>query len=111
MIVSLFALLFLLIRLYSWVLIIMCIYSLLLAANVLDRHNRLVWGIGDFLYRITEPVLAPIRRILPDTGMVDLSPLVLMLALRYLLIPALLWIEGSILMHSAGVGYGGYSGF
>ena len=102
MIVSLFALLFLLIRLYGWALIAMCIFSLLIAANVLDRRNRLVWGIGDFLYRITEPVLAPIRRILPNTGMVDLSPLVLLLALQYLLIPALLWLEGMLLASSSG---------
>ena len=72
------------IGLYVWVLIISAVFSLLTAFNVLDTRNRLVWTIGDFLWRVTEPVLRPIRRFLPDLGGIDLSPLVLILLLQAL---------------------------
>ena len=72
------------IGLYIWVLIIAAVFSLLTAFNVLDTRNRLVWSIGDFLWRVTEPALRPIRRILPNLGGVDLSPLVLILLLQAL---------------------------
>lgn len=70
------------ISLYVWALIIAAVLSMLLAFNVLDSRNRLVWTISDFFYRVTEPVLRPIRRFLPDLGGVDLSPLVLILVLQ-----------------------------
>ncbi|MEO3474909.1 YggT family protein [Roseomonas sp. CAU 1739] len=72
------------ISLYVWALIIAAVLSLLLAFNILDGRNRLVWTISDFFYRVTEPVLRPIRRFLPDLGGVDLSPLVLILLLQAL---------------------------
>ena len=72
------------ISLYVWALIIAAVLSLLLAFNILDNRNRLVWTISDFFYRVTEPVLRPIRRFLPDLGGVDLSPLVLILLLQAL---------------------------
>lgn len=72
------------ISLYVWALIIAAVLSLLLAFNILDSRNRLVWSISDFFYRVTEPVLRPIRRFLPDLGGVDLSPLVLILLLQAL---------------------------
>lgn len=72
------------ISLYVWALIIAAVLSLLLAFNILDSRNRLVWTIQDFFYRVTEPVLRPIRRFLPNLGGVDLSPLVLILLLQAL---------------------------
>ena len=42
--------------------------------GVLDTRNRIVWTIGDFLYRITEPVLRPIRNMLPNLGGIDHQP-------------------------------------
>ncbi len=65
-----------------WLVIIAAVFSLLLAFNVLDTRNRLVWTVGDFLHRVTEPMLAPIRRFLPNFGGIDLSPLVLILLLQ-----------------------------
>lgn len=65
-----------------WLVIIAAVFSLLLAFNVLDTRNRLVWTVGDFLHRVTEPMLAPIRRFLPNLGGIDLSPLVLILLLQ-----------------------------
>ncbi len=50
--------------------------------GVLDTRNRIVWTIGDFLYRITEPALRPIRNLLPNFGGIDISPLILILLLQ-----------------------------
>jgi YggT family protein len=75
--------------LYRWVLIVAAIFSILMAFNVLDSRNRFVWAVGDFLYRVTEPALRPIRRFLPNLGGVDLSPLVLILVIDFLIRPAL----------------------
>ncbi len=100
MITAIFQLIFLLIQLYVIVLLISCVFSLLYAFNVLDGRNRLVRGVGEFLYRVTDPVLAPVRRILPQFGNVDLSPLVVLLVLQYLLVPLLVAIETAIRTHS-----------
>jgi YggT family protein len=70
--------------LYVWALIISAILSMLLAFNVLDSRNRFVWTVADFFYRVTEPVLRPIRRRLPNLGGVDLSPLVVIIVLQAL---------------------------
>lgn len=89
MITILFNLLFLAIKLLSWALILSAIVSTLLSFNVLDRRNQLVWSIADFLYKVTDPILTPIRRVLPRTGSVDLSPLIALLALQAVLAPLL----------------------
>ncbi len=81
MITILFELLLFLVHLAEWVLIAQIIYSWLAAFNVLDTRNRVVWSIGDFLYRVTEPVLRPIRRFMPNLGPVDLSPMALFIIL------------------------------
>jgi len=69
----------LLLNLYRWAVILAAVFSMLSSFGVLDSRNRLVWSIGDFLYRITEPALRPIRRVIPSFGNIDLSPLVLLL--------------------------------
>ena len=65
--------------LFWWAVLLAAIVQTLMAFNVLDGRNRVVWTIADFLYRVTEPALRPIRRRLPNLGGVDLSPLVLLL--------------------------------
>ena len=77
MITILFKLAIYIIDIAKWVVIAQIIYSWLVAFNVLDTRNRIVWSIGDFLYRVTEPMLRPIRRYMPNIGPVDLSPVVL----------------------------------
>jgi YggT family protein len=67
---------------YVWVLIIAAVFSILTAFNVLDTRNRLVWTVGDFLWRVTEPALRPIRGFLPNLGGIDISPLILILLLQ-----------------------------
>jgi YggT family protein len=80
----LFWLILTLIRLYIWAIIISVILSWLTAFRVINTHNRFVYLVGDFLYRVTEPALRPIRNFLPNFGGLDLSPLVLILLLYFL---------------------------
>jgi YggT family protein len=65
--------------LYVWVVILSAIFSWLYAFNVVNTRNQFVSMVGETLYRLTEPVLRPIRRILPAMGGLDLSPVVLLL--------------------------------
>jgi YggT family protein len=71
------------INLYVWMVIGQALLSLLIAFNIVNPRQPLVAGIGEFLYRVTEPALAPIRRRMPNLGPVDLSPLVLIIALLF----------------------------
>ncbi|MFC3695376.1 YggT family protein [Chenggangzhangella methanolivorans] len=66
-------------NLYVWILIVSAILSWLIAFNVVNTRNQVVATIWDFLYRITEPVLRPIRNVLPNMGGIDLSPIVVLL--------------------------------
>jgi YggT family protein len=70
-----------LLDLYMWAVILAAVFSTLVAFGVLDTRNRVVWTIGDFLYRITEPALRPIRNILPSFGSIDISPIILIFAI------------------------------
>jgi YggT family protein len=65
--------------LYVWLLIASAILSWLIAFNVVNTRNQFVAGIAEFLYRITEPVLKPIRNMLPSMGGLDISPVILIL--------------------------------
>ena len=65
--------------LYVWLLIAAAILSWLIAFNVVNTRNQFVAGVAEFLYRITEPALRPIRQILPNFGGLDVSPIVLIL--------------------------------
>jgi YggT family protein len=72
------------INIYVWIIIIMVMMSWLLAFNVINKSNNFVRQVNYALYRLTEPLLGPIRRILPDLGGLDLSPMVLLLGLLFL---------------------------
>ncbi len=73
-----------LLSLYIWAVILAAVFSILTSFGVLDTRNRLVWSIGDFLYRITEPGLRPIRNLMPNLGGIDISPIILILVLQAL---------------------------
>jgi YggT family protein len=73
-----------LITIYIWLLIAQAVLSWLLAFGVVNRYNRVVTSVSDFLWRITEPVLRPIRSVLPDLGGIDVSPVILILLLWFL---------------------------
>ena len=96
MITILFNLLDYLLWLYMWAVILAAVFSTLTAFGVLDTRNRLVWTIGDFLYRITEPALRPIRRYLPNLGGIDISPLILILLIQFVALPLLVRIYRAI---------------
>ena len=80
---SLLTLISTVIHIYIWLLIASVVLSWLVAFNIINTQNRFVYTLGDFLYRITEPLLAPIRRFLPPLGGIDLSPIVLILLLSF----------------------------
>ena len=65
--------------LYIWLLIAAAILSWLIAFNVVNTRNQFVSMVADFLYRITEPLLRPIRNFLPSLGGLDISPIILIL--------------------------------
>ena len=69
----------LVIDLYIWVVIAGAILSWLIAFNVVNTQNRFVYSVADMLYRITDPALRPIRRVLPNLGGIDISPVILIL--------------------------------
>jgi YggT family protein len=72
------------ISIFIWLLIAQAILSWLVAFGIVNRYNRVVNTIGDFLWRVTEPLLRPIRRVLPDLGGIDVSPVVLILILWFI---------------------------
>ncbi len=70
--------------LYKWTIILGAILSILQAFSIINGHNRFVLSINDFIFRITEPLLSPIRRFIPLVGSIDLSALVLILAISFI---------------------------
>jgi YggT family protein len=70
--------------LYVWLLIASAILSWLIAFNVVNTRNQFVAAVAEFLYRITEPVLAPIRRMMPNLGGLDISPIILILIIMFI---------------------------
>ncbi|EEA93858.1 YggT family protein [Pseudovibrio sp. JE062] len=72
---------FIILNLYTWVIIANVIFSWLYAFNVVNSNNQFIAMIGQTLYNLTEPLLRPIRRFLPAMGGLDLSPIVLLLGI------------------------------
>ena len=71
------------ITLYVYALILSAVLSWLVAFNIINTQNRFIYVVGDFLHRVTEPALRPIRRFVPFLGGIDLSPIILILALFF----------------------------
>lgn len=76
-------------NLYTWVLILSAIFSWLFAFNVINSSNQFVNAIGTMLYNLTEPALRPIRRVMPNLGGIDISPVILLLIIFF--IRSLMW--------------------
>ena len=88
---------FVVLEIYIWLLIAAAVLSWLVAFNVVNTRNQFVAMAGDFLYRITEPLLAPIRQRMPNLGGIDVSPVILILiiilidrVIRYYIYPNVL---------------------
>jgi YggT family protein len=92
MLIALFQVVDMLLRVLTWIIIIQAILSWLVVFNVINTHSDFMRNLLYALDRLTAPLYRPIRRILPDFGGIDFSPLVVLLiifALRTLLAGAL----------------------
>jgi YggT family protein len=81
---ALFLVIDLALQLYIWILIAAAVLSWLVAFNVVNTRNPVVASVGEFLYRITEPLLRPIRNAMPNLGGIDVSPVVLILIIIFI---------------------------
>ncbi|MFL6797280.1 MAG: YggT family protein [Xanthobacteraceae bacterium] len=81
---ALFLVIDLALQLYVWIIIAAAIMSWLVAFNVVNVRNPAVGMIGDFLYRATEPVLRPIRNMMPSLGGLDISPVIVILIIIFI---------------------------
>lgn len=75
--------------LYFWIIVVRVVMSWLIGFNIVNPYNQVVRTVQSFVYRATEPLLAPIRRFMPDLGGLDISPIVLLLGLE--LVRTLIW--------------------
>lgn len=72
-----------LLNLYGWILIAWIIISLLITFDIINRYNPFVAKISEALYKMTEPVLRRIRRYMPDLGVVDISPIIVFVLIKF----------------------------
>tara|TARA_S200000501_G_C20692590_1_gene685822 strand:+ start:515 stop:805 length:291 start_codon:yes stop_codon:yes gene_type:complete len=82
--IAIFYLILQILKLYSYVVIINVILSWLIAFNILNTQNRLVFSILELSYRLTDPILNKIRRFLPNLGSLDISPIILLLLIWFI---------------------------
>jgi YggT family protein len=82
--IALFRTIDLVLDIYTWILIGSAVFSWLYAFNVVNSRNQFVASVGNFLFRVTEPVLRPIRRFMPDLGGVDISPIVALVIIFFI---------------------------
>jgi YggT family protein len=83
-------------RLYVWLLIASAILSWLIAFNVVNTRNQFVASVAEFLYKITEPVLAPIRNRMPNFGGLDISPIVVILIIYFIQLVIEIYIKPNV---------------
>jgi YggT family protein len=82
--VELFGFISLLLTLYIYILVAAAVMSWLVAFNVVNPRNQFVSMVGEFLYRITEPVLRPIRNVMPNLGGIDISPIIVIIIIWFI---------------------------
>jgi YggT family protein len=81
MLLALIDVVIILLKVVWWIIVVQMILSWLVAFNVINTYNNFVRGLLRGLDRITEPVYRPIRKVLPDFGGLDFSPMVVLLVL------------------------------
>jgi YggT family protein len=86
MLLALIQILALAAQIFVTVIIVQFILSLLIIFNVVSPHNQIVSALLTALNALLDPVLKPIRRLLPDTGMIDFSPIILIFGIQVLMI-------------------------
>ena len=82
--IAIFYLVLQILKLYSYVVIANVIISWLIAFNILNTQNRLVYSILELSYKLTDPILNKIRRFLPHFGSLDISPIILLLLIWFI---------------------------
>ena len=82
--IAIFYLVLQILKLYSYVVIANVVVSWLIAFNILNTQNRLVYSILELSYRLTDPILNRIRRFLPNLGSLDISPIILLLLIWFI---------------------------
>ena len=82
--IAIFYLILQILKLYSYVVIVNVILSWLVAFNILNTQNRLVYSILELSYRLTDPILNKIRHFLPNLGSLDISPMILLLLIWFI---------------------------
>lgn len=82
---SLVQILYILLNIVWWIIVVQAIMSWLIAFNVINTHNDFVRSLWQALDKMTEPLYRPIRKIMPDFGALDLSPMVVLLILYILM--------------------------
>ncbi|WP_295326997.1 YggT family protein [uncultured Sphingopyxis sp.] len=75
-----------------WIIIVQAVMSWLIAFNVINTHNDFVGQLWHVLDRITEPLYRPFRRIMPDFGGIDLTPMVVLILLIILQGPVMAYL-------------------
>jgi YggT family protein len=81
---ALFYVIYYALNFYLYLVVAWVVLSWLIAFNVVNTRNQFVAMVADFLYRITEPVLGPIRKVIPHLGPIDISPIVLFFIIIFL---------------------------
>ena len=71
-------------QLYMYVVVAAIVFSWLVSFNVVNMRNQFVAMVADFLYRITEPALRPIRNFMPNLGGIDISPVIVILIIVFI---------------------------
>jgi YggT family protein len=71
-------------NIYWWFIIAAVVVSWLIAFNVVNTRNQFVAMVSDFLFRITEPVLRPVRNMLPNLGGIDISPIIVLFIIYFI---------------------------
>ncbi|MGE4410114.1 MAG: YggT family protein [Sphingomonadales bacterium] len=92
MALALYQIISILLNVLWWIIIVQAIMSWLIAFNVINTYNDFVRSIWIALDRLTQPLYRPIRRIMPDLGALDLSPMVVLLIiiiLQQAILPAI----------------------
>jgi YggT family protein len=82
------------IQIFMVVLIVYVVISWLFAFDIVSRRNGFIYSVYEFTRRVTDPVLRPLRRIIPPIAGVDLSVLVLILGIQLLFLPLWWWLYG-----------------
>ena len=90
---AIYLLMFQIINIYEWIVIIHVIFSWLVSFNILNTQSRFVFIILDFSYRATSPILDRIRNYIPNLGQIDITPIVLLLALWFVKLCMQLYIR------------------